>query len=484
MIYSSCLKYQINNEEPQIIKLKDYDWTVALNSNSGVTLETLISFTFLSNFYSPMSEFFIGIPDTARNDTSKIGVFINPLMEPEYPEGNITAKSFNRDLFLNLLLMEFQYSGEPMPSWAEELPNIPNKDLSEFLELKGVIEGLSIEADEMNTLKIIKLTAQEINDINSEEDLLNKLYVDAFQSIAQNALNRLPYIERDSSYEIAELNSSNDTIILKSSVVFGMNKDFALKPYAYSVSDASLLPADKRVVLYLETTDKKTMETKIDPLLPFELNSLLGNMEVEDMFNLGPVPLVLNIMFIGELSSYLGDFYSKNEVRFLHATVRDGKIEDPSISDTDPLVIRYLNNLERLTKGFIYNVEDKEPPGILNYILPLDKTMAKVLTEFLPYIFGMLAQNLESTQLLETYGNPSNWVYEFKPVNVKATRVPIETPSSEFNPSTDMDGYDFFQTYRDIVFTEQPSLDIDSNWVVKYIGDPMPPSPQPPQTPQ
>lgn len=480
MIYSSCLKFQINNKEPQIIKIKDYDWTEALNSNSGATLEALISFTLLSNFYAPLTGLLTGVPDTLGSEIPKLGLFINSMSEPEHPEGSITAKGFDRELFLSIVLMELEMSGQPVPSWvAEELPNIPNKDLSEFLELKGITKGVSIEADGMNTLKIIKLTAQEINDINSEEDLLDELYVDAFQSIAQNVSNRLPYIESDNLYETASINSSNDIITLKSVICFGRNEDFDLNYYDYSVSDSSLLPSGKHVVLYLSTTDKETMETKLEPLLPSESREQGSGIQVIDIFNQGPTPLVFNPMFTIQSSQYPWELYSRNEFRFLHANAYNGKIVDPSIGSidsTDPLITRYLSNLNRLAEGFVYNPTEKDPSEILNYILPLDKTMAKFLVEFLPESFKVLGNNFGVPQLLTTYGNPSNWTYEFSPVNIKAVRVPAETPISEFNPDTDMDGYDFFRTYDHTnlgEIVEYDSLNIDSNWVVKYIGEPL-----------
>lgn len=475
MIYSSCLKFQINNKEPKIVKIKDYDWTEALNSNPGVSLESLIVFTSLSNFYSPIVNTLPGTPETYLNNISKFGIIINNASDLDHPEGSVTAKSFNRDLFLSLMMMEFQYSEEPVPSWVEEeLPNIPDKNLSEFLELKDFIKGSTIEADGINTLKIIKMTSQELTDLNSQEDLLDEPYIDAFQSIANSVGNSIPLLDNNPLYEQAIINSSNDIITLKSAVLLGINEDFSLKSYAYSVSDSSLLPSGKHVVLYLSTTDKETMETTLEPLLPPE-----SRIQVIDIFNQGPIPLVFNPMVTIESSQYPGELYSKNEFRFLHANVYNGKIVDPSIGSidsTDPLIVRYLANLNRLAEGFVSNATEKEPSEILNYILPLDKTMAKLLVEFLPESFKVLGNNFGVPQILTTYGDPSNWIYEFKPVNIKSVRVPPDTPNSEFDPDTDIDGYDFFKTYKHIGSGEivgYESLNIDSNWVVKYIGEPL-----------
>lgn len=480
MIYSSCLKYQINDKEPQILKIKDYDWAEAINSNPGVTLESFISITFLSNFYAFLFPPLSGIPVDIESEIPKLGVFINSNVDPEHPEGSITAKGFDRELFLSIILMEFQFSGQPTPLWVtEELPNIPNKDLSEFLELKGFTKGTLIEADEINTLKIFKLTIQELNDLNEEEELLEEFYVDAYDSVYESIDNRLSLLDNDPLYEIATINSAEDVITLKSIICFGKNEDFDLRHYSYSISNSSLIPNNKYVVLYLSTTNKETMETEIETLLPTGSLAVGAGIQAVEIFNQGPTPLVFNPMFTLESSQYLGDIYSKNEFRFLHAQAHNGRIVDPSIGSDDaidPLVSRYLNNLNRLAEGFVTNPSDKETDEILNYILPLDKTMVKVLIEFLPFSYKVIGENFGIPQLLTTYGEPSNWIYEFQPINVKAIPVPADTADSEFDPDINMDGYDFFQVYSNTglaAAAEYNSLNIDSNWVVKYVGEPL-----------
>lgn len=223
MPISSCLKMQLNYDPIAINEFFSSSFQADVDSVVGSTVDDLVAFSHLSNYFIGFTEWIFTTPPSTSNTLTFIGNLADFDTYTGHSKQSLslcgyTKASLQKQIANNVPRIDFNQDVMPADQWFNLITQ------AKFSELNSIINDLLYQTntsstetiiDQPMTLKIMRCTPPELTDLNLRRGLDTPEYTDAFNIIKDRITRSLQILE-DDGFSKAVYHADGDYITFKS----------------------------------------------------------------------------------------------------------------------------------------------------------------------------------------------------------------------------------------------------------------------------